>query len=130
MDETVLEFVILVDTQVGVRGRLGIVGVALFPVGLKRLGKHDDDGGRIILLPDHAPDVRPGLGLGSLGCDVLEGCLGLGRHKVYGRGVDVVKVALRDGEMDSVGLVWVDIGVAVAEGVLLAAAACPLGRLL
>ena len=76
------------------RQGLRVVGVAFLSVRLVGLGQHYNDCGRMVLLPDHAPDVRPAVCFGSLCCNVLELRRRLCRLEHYGRGIDVVEMAV------------------------------------
>lgn len=129
MYEAVLKLVVLVDAHIWIRQGLRVVGVAFLSVRLVGLGQHYNDCGRLVLLPDHAPDVRPAVCFGSLCCNVLELRRRLCRLEHYGRGIDVVEMAVWYLKVDSVGLVWVNVDVAITVGIILAEAPRPLGSL-
>ena len=75
--------------------------------------------------------MRGGGGGGTcLGSDVLEHGTGPGARELDGRGVDVVIPAIGHTEPDAVGLVGVDVGVAVATYGVPPVAARPSRRLL
>lgn len=120
--EAVLELIVLVAAHVWVVKRLRVVREAFLSVGFVCLRKHDHDCWVLVLLPYHAPDVRPAVRLRPLCRDELQHALGFCGGENDWRGIYVVEVSLWHLQLDSVRLIRVDVRVPIAGGVFLGVA--------
>lgn len=116
--EVVYEGVTILVVGVELEQRVGegqrVVAEALLTASLVGLGEHDDDGGVGGFVPEHAPEVRNCVGARALGGDVAQHGTRAGRGQLNGRGIDVVVLAVGHMQAHAVGLVGIDVCVAVA----------------